>query len=115
MPGGRGHQEGPAGVRTINSFFHDTQTTDQAQLYGFAEVEPALWLINDYERGLFNGSLGRVVSVTNSLIIDFDSVSQEIDAADLAGSWTERCSTRLLPGQRSRLSWSATAEPLKGL
>jgi exodeoxyribonuclease V alpha subunit len=33
-------KRGPAGVLTINGFFHDILTSGQAQIYGFAEGEP---------------------------------------------------------------------------
>jgi len=71
-----------AGVLTINSYFHDMLTTGRDQLHGFAEGEPVLWTVNDYKRGLFNGSLGRVVTAKRCLRVAFDGISHDLEGAD---------------------------------
>ena len=74
---------GPAGVRTINDLFHNLIATGRAQLHGFAEGEPVIWTTNDYNRDLFNGSLGKVVTAREGLVVDFDGTEHSFDEADV--------------------------------
>jgi exodeoxyribonuclease V alpha subunit len=55
-------KSGSAGVRNINSVFHQLLTPDKPHLPGWnlAESDPVIYTTNDYERELFNGSLGYV-------------------------------------------------------
>jgi exodeoxyribonuclease V alpha subunit len=67
-------KQGEAGVRTINHAFHSLLATGRPMTYEFAEGEPVIWTVNDYELGLLNGSLGLVKSVGDVLLVDFDGV-----------------------------------------
>ncbi|MEX3982500.1 AAA family ATPase [Paraburkholderia sp. EG287A] len=53
---------GKAGVRHINGSFH-AQSTSEGLLDRFVPGEPVIHLLNDYERSLMNGALGRIISV----------------------------------------------------
>ncbi|GFO53522.1 hypothetical protein GMSM_05290 [Geomonas sp. Red276] len=67
-----------AGVRTINQEFHSLLAVGRPTLHGFAEGEPVIWTVNDYQLGLLNGSLGVVISVENGLLVEFDGVQHAI-------------------------------------
>jgi exodeoxyribonuclease V alpha subunit len=50
----------------------------------FAQDDPCIWTVNDYDRRLWNGSLGRIVQIgVNSMTAEFDGVTQEIDRTEL--------------------------------
>jgi exodeoxyribonuclease V alpha subunit len=53
---------GEAGVETLNAAIHKLVATGQPWVPGWdlAETEPVIHLVNDYDRDLFNGSLGRI-------------------------------------------------------
>ena len=55
-------KRGDAGTETINSAIHKLVAADNPTLpgWGLAETEPVIHLVNDYDHGLFNGSLGRI-------------------------------------------------------
>lgn len=74
---------GPAGVRTINHLFHDLVATGRPLLHGFAEGEPVIWTVNDYQRELFNGSLGKVLGSQGKLVVDFDGEEHVLDQEDV--------------------------------
>jgi exodeoxyribonuclease V alpha subunit len=67
---------GKAGTRPINSMFHMLLTPGRLSNGGFAEGEPVIWTVNNYELGLMNGSLGTVVSAVDPevLVVDWDGV-----------------------------------------
>ena len=71
-------KRGPAGVRTINQEFHSLLTAGRPTVHGFAEGEPVIWTVNDYELGLLNGSLGVVRSVDDGLVVDFEGIELTI-------------------------------------
>ncbi len=54
---------GKAGIRHINQSFHFDACEADVGLPPFVVGEPVIHLVNDYERGLMNGSLGRVVNI----------------------------------------------------
>lgn len=58
-------KNGPAGVKVINDTFHRARTPAGRALpdWDLAEGEPVIFNVNDYDRELFNGSLGRVKKV----------------------------------------------------
>lgn len=58
-------KDGVAGVRKINDTFHHEKTKGQPSIYGWglAETDPVIYTKNDYERELFNGSLGKLEQV----------------------------------------------------
>jgi exodeoxyribonuclease V alpha subunit len=76
---------GRSGIRVINGSFH-AQATSGAQ-DAFAPGEPVIHLINDYERSLMNGALGRITAVDpdGALHIDFDGEVQRFPAPDVPG------------------------------
>jgi exodeoxyribonuclease V alpha subunit len=51
-----------AGVRNINFMFHEKLTTGKRKLHewGLAESDPVIYTVNDYDRELYNGSLGHL-------------------------------------------------------
>jgi exodeoxyribonuclease V alpha subunit len=55
-------KRGEAGVETLNAAIHKLVAADRPGVpgWGFAETEPVIHLLNDYDRDLFNGSLGRI-------------------------------------------------------
>ena len=62
-------KRGDAGTETINSAIHKLVAADHPSLpgWGFAETEPVIHLVNDHDRDLFNGSLGRIRRILPSL------------------------------------------------
>jgi exodeoxyribonuclease V alpha subunit len=80
-----GVKGGRSGIRVINGSFH-AEATSGAQ-DAFAIGEPVIHVINDYERSLMNGALGRITAVDldGALQIDFDGDVQRFPAADVPG------------------------------
>lgn len=76
-------KNGPAGVRTINHLFHNLITTGRPVCHGFAAGEPVIWTVNNYQRGLFNGSMGIVVAAQDALMVEFDGVQHQMEADDV--------------------------------
>ena len=84
---------GPAGVDRLNRRFHDKykQQTRLPELKGslgqyFCPGEPVIHLRNDYQRTVFNGSLGKILDVDlgeQSLTADLDGKSISFDAGQL--------------------------------
>ncbi|NSY41540.1 ATP-dependent RecD-like DNA helicase [Leisingera sp. ANG59] len=76
---------GVAGIEAINRRFHNLRVEarrNAARFFpgrsGVAEGDPIIWTRNDYERGLMNGSLGRIETV------DGNDVRAVIDGARVA-------------------------------
>jgi len=74
-------KSGVAGVHAVNDYFHQFLSAGKRRLsqWQFAEGDPIIHLENDYERMLFNGSLGHITNIVNnghefSLICKFDEV-----------------------------------------
>ena len=66
-------KHGPGGVRTLNAAFHDrVGDTSELDFGGFAVGEPVMWTRNDYNLGLRNGSLGRVIGISETLDVLWD-------------------------------------------
>lgn len=63
---------GPAGTKGINAVFHELLTPGRMERLNYAEGEPVIWTVNDYDLGLLNGSLGTVKRAVGELEIDFD-------------------------------------------
>ena len=60
-------KSGGAGVRAINDYFHQALSVGQRRMPSsgqFAVGDPVIYLENDYERMLFNGTLGRINDVS---------------------------------------------------
>ena len=54
---------GPAGIDTINTYFHRYNAHGRPRLGRFSVADPVISTKNDYERGLWNGSMGCVLDV----------------------------------------------------
>jgi exodeoxyribonuclease V alpha subunit len=74
-------KSGVAGVRTLNDYFHQMLSAGKRKLiqWRLAEGDPVIHLENDYERLLFNGTLGFVKRIVaegpaSSLVCEFDGV-----------------------------------------
>lgn len=83
-------KSGVAGVRAINDYFHQMLSAGKRKLsqWRLAEGDPVIHLENDYERLLFNGSLGYVKRVvaeghTSSLMCEFDGVEHVFTETEL--------------------------------
>ncbi|WEA59534.1 AAA family ATPase [Rhizobium sp. BJ04] len=82
---------GPAGIDAINAYFHNARVATGARArLGFAEGDPCIWTVNDYDRNLWNGSMGRVATFEGDLVVvDFEDgrhriATNEIDKLALA-------------------------------
>jgi exodeoxyribonuclease V alpha subunit len=72
--------------RAINLAFHDAFGGEK-KLAGwtYAVGDPVIHLVNDYERGLMNGTLGRIIDVVEGgLIINFEGETHILAAAELS-------------------------------
>lgn len=82
-------KNGVAGVNDINAVFHHRLSAGKPRLegYWFAEGDPIVFLRNDHERGLMNGSLGTIVEARpadGALVIDFEGEKHILAGDDLA-------------------------------
>jgi exodeoxyribonuclease V alpha subunit len=82
-------KRGVSGVRNINATLQAVLSTAMPRLEGweFAEGDPIIYLVNDYQKELWNGSLGRIERVLSSngrrsLRCSLDGVQQEIPEED---------------------------------
>jgi exodeoxyribonuclease V alpha subunit len=89
-------KRGTSGVASVNALFHSRHTS-KPQTSGrqnFAAGEPVIHLINNYEKQLWNGSLGRIESIRETgteggngngyvMICNFDGTLQDITSEDL--------------------------------
>jgi exodeoxyribonuclease V alpha subunit len=79
-------KQGPCGTNAINRAFHGIAVSqDIAGTLQFRVGEPVIHLTNDYERGLMNGTLGRVSTVHEDcgVTIDFEGESHFFTASEL--------------------------------
>jgi exodeoxyribonuclease V alpha subunit len=68
-------KKGPGGVDALNARLHERLRSSEApahEVKGFNAQyytigDPVMWLRNDYSRGLFNGQIGQVKSIPDSL------------------------------------------------
>lgn len=81
-------KEGATGIETINLLSHMDCDGECLTGFQFREGEPVIHLVNDYERGLMNGTLGRIVSVSNTelpgLLIDFEGTEHFIPTNEVS-------------------------------
>jgi exodeoxyribonuclease V alpha subunit len=66
---------GPAGIEALNARFHDIFAVGKRRhpTRRLAEGEPVMFLKNDYQLGLRNGSLGRITGIEDAKVTaDFD-------------------------------------------
>ena len=61
-------KRGVSGTRNINATLHAMTSAAEPKLEGwaFAEGDPIIYLVNDYRKELWNGSLGKIESILNS-------------------------------------------------
>ncbi|CAH1648000.1 Exodeoxyribonuclease V alpha chain [Hyphomicrobiales bacterium] len=70
---------GNAGVAGINNLFHSFAEDHGREPGQFLAGEPVIWVRNDYDLELMNGSLGTVVAVgADELRVDFDGETRVI-------------------------------------
>jgi exodeoxyribonuclease V alpha subunit len=75
---------GEAGIDAINRHFHRANALGKPTLGQFAPGDPCLWTVNDYERSLWNGSLGRVLEVSRTaLVAEIDGTVHTIQVSEL--------------------------------
>jgi exodeoxyribonuclease V alpha subunit len=78
-------KRGRSGIRNINATLHAMASANKPKLegWGLADGDPIIYLENDYERELWNGSLGKIESILRShggrfLLCSLDGARQEI-------------------------------------
>jgi exodeoxyribonuclease V alpha subunit len=78
-------KRGANGIRAINATMHAYASATKKKLEGWdlAEGEPIVYLVNDYEKGLWNGSLGRIDHVVSTagkraMACSLDGVEHEL-------------------------------------
>jgi exodeoxyribonuclease V alpha subunit len=80
-------KQGAAGMHAINKHFGNLNIGEKLVGFNFSVGEPVIHLINDYERGLMNGTLGTIVAVTNAnepgLLIDFEGTEHFISSFEI--------------------------------
>jgi exodeoxyribonuclease V alpha subunit len=77
---------GPVGIEALNKRFHDIFSVGKQShpTRQFAEGEPVMFLRNDYQRDLRNGTLGRIAAIDGEVLhVDFDGVTHELAGAAL--------------------------------
>ena len=82
-------KRGASGTRNINATLHAMASAAKPKLEGwaFAEGDPIIYLMNDYQKELWNGSLGRIESILSSngrrsLLCCLDGARREIPEGD---------------------------------
>jgi exodeoxyribonuclease V alpha subunit len=82
-------KRGTCGIRNINAILHAMASASKPKVegWGFAEGDPIIYLENDYQKELWNGSLGRIDSILPSngkraLLCSLDGGRQEIREED---------------------------------
>jgi exodeoxyribonuclease V alpha subunit len=76
---------GAAGIDAVNAYFHDLRKrAGFAAMYGFAEGDPCIWTVNDYDRHLWNGSMGTVAGFDGDYVVAvFDGKNQRIGPGEI--------------------------------
>ncbi|MBO2959233.1 AAA family ATPase [Burkholderia pseudomallei] len=81
-------KDGPAGITAINWRFHELNESERLAGFRLGVGEPVIHVVNDYERGLMNGTLGRIVNVRNAdapgLLVDFEGTEHFIPAGEVS-------------------------------
>lgn len=81
-------RQGPAGALAINAHFHRVMAAGRRRLphCAIAEGEPVIWTTNDRERGLANGTLGRLTAISPTddwtCTADFNGLLHRLDGPD---------------------------------
>lgn len=77
-------KSGNAGTRSINNLFQGLLSLGRERYHGFSVGEPVIWLKNNYELGLMNGSLGVVKAIeTDGLRVLWDEGEIVIKEKDM--------------------------------
>ena len=75
-------KRGVAGIQAINTALHYLRAVGRSAWEGFAVDDPVVWLVNDYERRTWNGTLGVVVSAgPASLLVQWDGHDKPLEHA----------------------------------
>lgn len=76
---------GQAGIDAVNQHFHVlNRGLGRPCQRGFAEGDPCIWLVNDYDRSLWNGSMGSVAGFDgNVLLAEFGGTIHRIAAGEV--------------------------------
>jgi exodeoxyribonuclease V alpha subunit len=77
---------GSAGTEALNARFHDIFAVGKQRhpTRRLAEGEPVMFLKNDYQLGLRNGSLGRITGIEDAKVtVDFDGTEVELSGFGL--------------------------------
>jgi exodeoxyribonuclease V alpha subunit len=73
-------KNGPAGIKTINAALHRLRTVGRDEWQGYAVDDPVIWLENDYDRKIWNGTLGAVQAAgSTSLSVLWDGHDKLMD------------------------------------
>ncbi len=82
-------RRGTSGIRNINTTLHAGASACKPKLdrWGFAEGDPIIYTANDYQKELWNGSLGRIEKIVDSngrqsLLCSLDGIRHEVPAED---------------------------------
>jgi len=77
-------KSGNIGTRAVNTIFQGLLTQGREKYHGFSVGEPVIWLKNNYELGLMNGSLGIVKAIEeNGLRVFWDEGEIVIEEDDI--------------------------------
>lgn len=76
---------GAAGIDAINAYFHDLRKRAGFNtMHGFAEGDPCIWTVNDYDRHLWNGSMGTVAGFDgDAVVVAFDGKTHRIGPGEI--------------------------------
>jgi exodeoxyribonuclease V alpha subunit len=84
-------KRGTSGTRNINATLQAIMSVAKPKLEGwaFAEGDPIIYLVNDYRKELWNGSLGRIESILTSdgrgaLLCSLDGARYELQEEEFA-------------------------------
>ena len=78
-------KSGNVGINSLNTLFQNLLKQGCERYYGFSVGEPVIWLVNDYDLGLMNGSLGIVKAIEpEGLRVLWDEGEMVIKEEDVA-------------------------------
>lgn len=102
---------GPAGIDAINTHFHRYNAHGRLRLKRFAEGDPIIWTKNDYDRGLWNGSMGQVLAVgEDRLKVRLEGKSYDLTIAEFSNQLDLAYAISVHKAQGSQ--WNSVVLPL---